>query len=161
MCAAQGGGRVFILFFLLWLLMAGEVTLRGCLWGAAVAAALHWFCYRFLGYRWRLERRGLKGLWAGGAYLGHLLWEMLKAGFVVMRLIYTKGRDMEPVLVWFDTPLKSDAARAVLANSITLTAGTITVETEEGRVCVHALDRSLAQDIENCDFQRRLERLEE
>lgn len=150
-----------ILFFLLWLLMAGEVTLRVCLWGGTVAAALHWFCYRFLGYRWRLERRGLKKLRDGVVYLGHLLWEMLKAGFVVMRLIYTKGRNMEPVLLSFDTSLQSDSARAVLANSITLTAGTITVETEEGRFCVHALDRSLAQGIEDCDFQRRLERLED
>ena len=51
--------------------------------------------------------------------------------------------------------------RAVLANSITLTAGTITVETVDGRFCVHALDRSLAEGIEDCEFQRRLEKLEE
>ncbi|MEG1988900.1 MAG: Na+/H+ antiporter subunit E [Oscillibacter sp.] len=152
---------MFLLLFLMWLLLSGEVTLSSCLWGGAVCALLHWFCYRVFGYRWHLGRRGLKKLWLGLTYLGYLLLEMLKAGFVVMKLIYTKGRNMEPTLVWFHSDLKEDSTRAMLANSITLTAGTITVEVEEGRFFVHALDRSLARGIEDCEFQRRLERLEE
>lgn len=151
---------MFVLFFVLWLLMAGEVTLRVCLWGAAVSALLCRFCRRTLDFR----PGGWRGLWrkagAMAAYLGYLLAEMLKAGFVVMKLVYTRGRDMEPRLIWFDTTLKSAPAQAALANSITLTAGTITVEAENGRFCVHALDASLAEGIEDCAFQHRLERLE-
>lgn len=152
---------MFLLFFLMWLLLAGHVTARVCLWGVLVSALLHWFCYKRLGYRWHLRLRGIKKLWYGAGYLAYLFWEMLKAGFTVMKMIYTKGRDMEPELVWFHSDLKSNSALALLANSITLTAGTITVEVEKGRFCVHALDRSLAQGIEDCAFQRRLERLEE
>ncbi|MDD2956772.1 MAG: Na+/H+ antiporter subunit E [Oscillospiraceae bacterium] len=151
---------MFILFFLLWLLMAGKVTLAVCLWGAAVSALMCGFCRRVMGYRWRWNRRGFGQLRAVIRYLGNLLVEMLKAGFVVMKLIYTRGRDMEPKLIWFDTTLHSDRARATLADSITLTAGTITVETREGRVCVHALDASLAENIEKSRFQQELERLE-
>ena len=93
-------------------------------------------------------------------YLGYLLVEMLKAGFVVMRLVYSRGRNMRPVLVWFDVPLEDDRAQAILANSITLTAGTITVTAADGRMCVHALDESLAAGIEDSEFQRRLEKME-
>lgn len=149
-----------LLFFLLWLLLAGTVDLHVCFWGAAASLLMAWFCRKVLGYRWRWDRKTLKKLGAGAAYLGYLLKEMLKAGFVVMRLIYTRGENMEPKLIWFDTRLKSDRARAALANSITLTAGTIAVSAEDGRFCVHVLDASLAEDIENCEFQRRLERLE-
>lgn len=149
---------MFVLFFLLWILMTGELTVSACLWGLAVSAALTWFCWKFLGYHLSVPRPGR--LWTGVRYLAYLLAEMLKAGFVVMRLVYTRGRNMRPLLVWFDTPLAADRARVVLANSITLTAGTITVSAADGRFCVHALDRSLAEGIEESEFQRRLEEME-
>ena len=73
-------------------------------------------------------------------YFAHLLAEMLKAGLVIMRIIYTRPKGIEPKLVWFHTPLKTDRRRAMLADSITLTAGTITVRAEDGRMLVHTLD---------------------
>ena len=148
---------MFVLFFLLWLLLTGELSLHACLWGAAVSAAITWFCWKYLDYRVALPRPGR--LWGWARYLVCLLAEMLKAGFVVMRLVYTRGRNMRPLLVWFDTPLTEDRDRVVLANSITLTAGTITVTAADGRFCVHALDASLAEDIEDSVFQRRLENM--
>ena len=59
------------------------------------------------------------------------------------------------------TRATSPAARAVLGDSITLTAVTITVEDQYGHLYVHALDRSLAEGIENSEFQRLLLELEE
>ena len=94
------------------------------------------------------------------SYMGYLVAEILKASFAVMKLIYTRNHRMEPLLVRFDTGLQSPAARAVLGNSITLTAGTITVEDRDGHLCVHTLDRPLAEGIENSDFQRLLLELE-
>ncbi len=148
---------MFVLFFLLWLRLTGEVTVQACLWGLAVSAAMTWFCWKFLDYRISLPRPGQ--LWSWGRYLVHLLAEMLRAGFVVMRLVYTRGRNMRPLLVWYDTPLKEDRERVILANSITLTAGTITVTAADGHFCVHALDASLAEGIEDCGFQQRLEKM--
>ena len=149
---------MFVLFFLVWLLLSGEVTAHSCLWGAAASLLMAWFCRRILGY----ERRflGPAGLWARICYLAHLLAEMLRAGFVVMRMIYVRPREIRPKLVRFRTPLRMDRHRALLANSITLTAGTITVEAEGDTLLVHTLDVSLAEGIEDSTFQRRLERLE-
>lgn len=152
---------MFVLFFLLWILMAGEISAHTCLWGLAASALMTWFCRRVLEYRWQLQLRSLSKIWIFVRYICYLVAEMLKAGFVVMRLIYTRGRNMRPVLVYFDTPLHSDRLQALLANSITLTAGTITVTTEDGRFCVHALDASLAEGIEKSAFQEKLEKLED
>ena len=149
---------MFVLFFLLWLLMTGELSLHACLWGLVVSAVMTWFCWKFLDYRMELPRPGR--LWGWVRYLAYLLKEMLKAGFVVMRLVYTRGRNMRPLLVWYSTPLQEDRARVILANSITLTAGTITVTAADGRFCVHALDASLAEGIEDSEFQRRLKKME-
>ena len=152
---------MFLLFFLLWLLLSGGISVHTCLWGVAVSALISWFCKRVLGYQWRVFCGSPSRIWAMARYFAHLLAEMLKAGLVIMRIIYTRPKGIEPKLVWFHTPLKTDRRRAMLADSITLTAGTITVRAEDGRMLVHTLDTPLAEGIEDSSFQQRLERMEQ
>ena len=151
---------MFLLFFALWLLLAGEVTLSVCLWGCAASALLCWVCVRALELPIWPKKGSFQKLGAVLRYLGVLILEMLKAGWVVMRMIYARGRDIQPKLIWFDTTLKTPLGQTVLADSITLTAGTITVLAEDGRFLVHTLDASLAEGLEQSPFQRQLEKLE-
>ena len=46
---------MFLLFFLLWLLLSGGISVHTCLWGVAVSALISWFCKRVLGYQWRVS----------------------------------------------------------------------------------------------------------
>lgn len=151
---------MLLLFFALWILFAGTFSMGICLSGACVTLLLYWFSRKTLGYRLNYDLLAFGRLWDLLTYLGYLLKEMLRAGFIVMKLIYTRGRDMEPLLVHFDTRLVSEGARSTLANSITLTAGTITVRDRDGCFLIHALDRSLAEDIEKSPFETRLLKLE-
>lgn len=49
-------------------------------------------------------------------------------------------RDVDPQIIEFTTPLRSDNSITTLGNSITLTPGTITIDTDEsGRFLVHAI----------------------
>ena len=57
-------------------------------------------------------------------------------------------------------PLKTNVARVLLANSITLTPGTITAELEDDYFTIHCVDSSFAEGIENSSFVKILERLE-
>jgi multicomponent Na+:H+ antiporter subunit E len=50
----------------------------------------------------------------------------------------------------------SDLAQVVLANAITLTPGTVTMEIEDGRLVVHALTRATADDIRAGTMERRV-----
>ena len=149
-----------ILLFGLWILLSGRIDFEICLIGAAVSAALYLLACRTLGYSPAADLRAFKKVGGGILYLLYLLREMLWAGLVVMRLIYTKGRNMEPRLIWFRTDLKSESARAALGDAITLTAGTITVSQEGNLLCVHALDASLAKGLEHSEFERKLRELE-
>lgn len=54
---------------------------------------------------------------------------------------------IDPRMVNFKTKLKSDVARVVLANSITLTPGTITVRVEGDVFTVHALSDKVASGL--------------
>ena len=67
---------------------------------------------------------------------------------------------MEPVIVKVHTNLKTETARVILANSITLTPGTITVSLVDQELLVHCLDKSLAEGMEDSEFVRLLEKLE-
>ena len=94
-------------------------------------------------------------------YVWRLLVEIFKANASVIRLIVSPSLEVEPEIHYFRTRLKSDAARVLLANSITLTPGTITCMLEDDKLCVHALDKSQAEGIESTDFERDLLKLEE
>ncbi|MCS7119503.1 MAG: Na+/H+ antiporter subunit E [Archaeoglobaceae archaeon] len=49
-------------------------------------------------------------------------------------------RDVNPQIIEFKTPLRSDSAITTLANSITLTPGTVTIDVDEnGKFLVHAI----------------------
>ena len=65
------------------------------------------------------------------------------------------------MIVRFRVPLKRSFTRMLLANSITLTPGTVTVDVEAGEYTVHCLDRSLAEGMEDSVFVRQLLRMEQ
>ena len=89
-----------------------------------------------------------------------LLKEIVKANLTVTHMILTQKEVMEPVIVTFKTKLQTETAKVILANSITLTPGTITVSLEEDEFVVHCLDKSLAEGIESSCFVELLERME-
>ena len=61
---------------------------------------------------------------------------------------------------WTST-LHASWKEELLANSITLTPGTITVSVEDDRFCVHCLDKELAEGMEDSVFVKLLEEMEE
>jgi len=51
--------------------------------------------------------------------------------------------------------------RALYANSITLTPGTLTVQLKNNRLLVHALTEKAATDVVSWDFENTLKRVED
>ena len=90
-----------------------------------------------------------------------LLVEIVKSSFAVIKIVFSKKLDIQPQIVFFDVPLKSEFLRTILANSITLTPGTITVDLDENHFCIHALDYTLADGIEDSVFVHLLMKMEE
>ncbi len=75
-------------------------------------------------------------------YLAWLMLEIARANWAVTKIIL--ARDMPIRQHLFKTPYtqKTDVGQVIFANSITLTPGTITVETEDGHFLVHAVSYS-------------------
>ena len=150
---------IFVLFAL-WLVFNGKVTLEIVLFGIVLSAAVYLFCWKFLEYSPKRELLALRLLPQGIGYFFVLVWEVIKANCSAISLIVSPKYEVEPLLVTFKTELKTDLARTVLANSITLTPGTITVELTEDEFKVHCLDKEMAEGIEDSVFVRLLLKME-
>ena len=87
--------------------------------------------------------------------------EIVKANIAVLSMAVAREMDFSPHLIYFRTDLKNNASRVLLANSITLTPGTITVSLDGDLYCVHCLDPKLAEGIDDSVFIHMLHKIEE
>lgn len=151
---------MYILLFCFWLLLNGRLTAEIFLLGLAVTAALAWLEYTLFGYKPQQELRFVRKAPLFLAYVFVLVWEIIKANFQVSKYILFKKYRIAPKLVTFRTDLRTDFGRFLLANSITLTPGTITIRVEGDTLTVHCLEGSMLDCSENSTFQRWIRRLE-
>jgi len=151
---------MYVLFFLVWVIFNGQLTLEIAVFGAVIAGAMYWFLCRFLDYKPAYDLLLCKRAFLLIQYLITLVVEILKANVTVFKMIYSAEYELEPAIVHFKTDLRTPFARVLLANSITLTPGTITVALEGDEYTVHCLDKELAEDIDSSVFVKLLEKIE-
>ena len=152
---------MLLLFFLVWVVFNGRITLEIALFGVAVSGAVFAFVCRFMDYSIQKEWGFYKKMPAFLQYLYCLIKEIISSNIAVSRMILTRRELMEPVIVHVPVDLKTETARVILANSITLTPGTITVSMTGNELLVHCLDKSLSEGMEDSEFVRLLRKMEE
>ena len=151
---------MFLLFFLIWIIFNGQITWEIAAFVIVVSAFMYVFICRFMGYKPRMDLLLAKKFFLILQYVYVLIKEIIKANYAVIKMIMSSRYEMEPTVVRFKTNLKTTPARILLANSITLTPGTITISLEGDEYIVHCLDRELAKGMNNSLFVTLLERLE-
>ena len=151
---------MFLVFFLIWVIFNGQLTFEIATFGAAVSAVMYLFICKFMGYKPKMDLLLCRKLLLILQYVFVLLKEIVKANYAVIKMILSSRYEIEPVIVRFHTDLKTAPARILLANSITLTPGTITVSLEGDEYVVHCLDKELAKGINSSVFVTLLRRLE-
>ena len=78
-------------------------------------------------------------------YFAWLAIEIVKANIAVIVRVLGPKHAINPDVVRVCTSVQSDLGRALFANSITLTPGTVTVDTEGDILVVHTLVRETAR----------------
>ena len=78
----------------------------------------------------------------------------------MLKIILSPELQPEPAFVYFDTAFQTGLAKVLLANSITLTPGTITVALEDNEYTVHCLDRRFGEGLADSSFVRLLHKIE-
>lgn len=151
-----------IALFLLWTVFNGRLTWELAAFGAVISLALAWFSQRFIvpGFTLKAQWAAIKKMPDYLRYARLLVKEIIKSNIAVMRLILS-DRDLPvPKLASFTANLNTRAARVTLADSITLTPGTITVHLKENEYLVHCLDEALEAGLQDSGFEQLLRGME-
>lgn len=154
----------FLVLFLTWLVLSGRYNpiflLQGVVLSGAVTFLTRDIFYSIFEPYDEAAEAGIGSLLLTGlrfaAYVPWLFYQIIKANFQVAYLVFHPRVPVDPHLLQFSTRLKGNIARVLLANSITLTPGTVTVRLEDGRYLVHALVPASAQGITDGTLQNKV-----
>lgn len=99
-------------------------------------------------------------IWKFLRYALWLLGEVMKSSLFATMLVLRGKVDYVPRVVYFAMDFENPLATALLANSITLTPGTITLSVgEDGVFAVHAITEACAADLLSGSMQQKVAEL--
>ena len=128
-----------IFLALLWLLMSGLYKTLILSFGAVSIILVMFFTQRMAekdGYKLASELNILKTV----KYLGWLFIQVVKSNWEVSKILLSQKVEINQKFIEMPVSQKTDLAKVLFANSITLTPGTVTVETENQSFIIHALN---------------------
>lgn len=138
--------------FAIWVLLSGKFEIKFLLIGLFSSLVVSFICLPFLMIK--SPETGKSFFVFDINYLKlvpYCIWvvkEIFKSTIDVSREILKVHIDYEPRIVYFSMPFENPMANVVLANSIILTPGTITLDVMDGGIFeVHAINKSAAEDM--------------
>lgn len=149
-----------------WIVLSGRFETKYLTIGAFCAAAITYLTRDLMrpeGVAVRNRGVGVNFMIAGIGrfvlYVIWLLWSIVQANLQVAYIVLQPKMPIQPGLLSMRTKLRNRTGHIILANSITLTPGTITVDFDDGVYSVHALVPGAAQSLLDAKMQSKLERI--
>jgi multicomponent Na+:H+ antiporter subunit E len=141
------------LFAATWLLWSGHYTPLILALGAVSCALV-------------LVLAGRTGFFDVDVYALHLgprlprfwLWlagEIVRSNIAVARIVLSRKLPIEPTIVSIDASHLPVVSQATLANALTLTPGTVSLDVNRGMIEVHCLTRQVAAEVRDGEMLRR------
>lgn len=150
-----------VVLFAFWCLLSGRIELKFIIYGVATSLIASYICMPLLLIP---SKDGKKkyfafgvSLWRFALYWIWLMREVVNANLDVEKAVVKPEMEINPMMVSFKMPYENPMAHATLANSITLTPGTITVDvTEDGVYKVHALTDGAREGLLSGGMQQKI-----
>ena len=129
----------WLLVFILWLAFTATFDKYELISGIVISLFIALFTYQ------HFTVSGLKALnpiklFYLIQYLGVFLLALIKSNFHVARIVLDPKLPINPGIVEFESKLHSEFAKMILANSITLTPGTLSVDVVDQHFYIHWLE---------------------
>jgi multicomponent Na+:H+ antiporter subunit E len=152
----------FAMLLAFWLLLSGEWRPLFIAMGVASSALVTMLTYPLLRESLSSEgsspgRRLARAGW-GIVFVAWLLWRIVVASAQVANFALRPSLPFQPRFVRFTTNMRRPVSRVVLANSITLVPGTLTVRLDGDRYLVHCLIPGATDDLESAQMQNLIGR---
>ncbi len=145
----------FLILFGFWILLSGRFDYFHLTLGLICSILVSYLSHDLLFFNIRLgdfRIRAKRFFSAAPWFLG----QIFSANLHVAYLALSPKMPIDPQIVSFKTKLESDVSWVALANSITLTPGTVTMDIREGEFFVHALDKKVAYDLNTGEMEDRI-----
>jgi len=128
----------FITSLLVYLLLAG-FTVDEVILGSILSAVLTFVLVKYVNFKIDIlfPVKLLKFVFI---YIPIFIWKLILANLDVARRVLSLKIPLNPGIVKVKTGLKGDIGKLTLANSITLTPGTLSIDVEGDYVFVHTID---------------------
>lgn len=151
--------RLSLVLLTVWLLLANSIHPGHIVLGAVIAFVIPLFTKVFWPQRARMRHPT-----AVLNFVLAVLWDIVVANLQVATLILAPGRKMRPRFVRLPLALRSEFAIAVLANTISLTPGTVTADVAGDRKsllihCLHVDDEAALIDNIKRRYEQRIKEI--
>ncbi len=144
----------YIIMFTFWILLSWTFDLLHILAGFIGSLLVAYFSHDLLikeGISLSINRINLSI-----RYLLYLIYSIIIANIDVAYRVLHPKMPIDPKIIRFKTKLKTEVGKTSLANSITLTPGTITIDVKDENFYVHALSSKAADDFLQGTMRKRL-----
>lgn len=156
--------RFAIYLYIFWLIISGSLQLKFLIMGAVACIVIAWVCTPLFMIdnishtkKYFLLDIPLISL------IGYAFWllkELILANLDVAKSVWKKEMPIEPQLLHFRVSMDNPVALVLLANSITLTPGTITLNVSRENIYeIHALTPTAAEGIRSGAMAKKVGKL--
>lgn len=152
----------FISLMIFWVIMSGFIDVIHLSMGVVTVAGVLVFNNKLKRHQFfEDDMNDLSELRFGRAfyYFFWMIYQIILAGFHVLRVITSPKMPIKPTVVTFRANLPSAHAKMILGNSITLTPGTLTIDIEGDLFTVHALTSKSYEGIVNDEMPKQVLKL--
>ncbi len=144
-----------IILFVFWLLLSGKFDSFHLTLGVICSVLVAYLFHDLLFANVRVaDMRVVTARFI--AYIPWLFEQIVLANIHVASLVIRPKMPIDPKVVTFKSKLETDISLITLANSITLTPGTITMDIRDGVYYVHALSQKVADDLNTGEMEDRV-----
>ncbi len=132
---------LFILAFIVWILLTFSLDIQHLIVGVFVSLFVSFMSGDLFTKRPHVFKHPQRYFWFL-LYIPLFIWECFKANLDVALRVIRPSLPINPGIIKVNTSLRSETGLTFLANSITLTPGTLTVDIdkEKGVLYVHWID---------------------
>ena len=152
---------MYSLILLFWIILNGKINLEIILLGLFFTILLGLLIKYLFNYTPEKEIAYLKRVPCFVFYVFVLAKEIIKANITMLKIVVDKENKISPILIKFHTGLKTSFGNFILANSITLTPGTITVSASGDEFVVHCLREDMLDTSKNNPLLKLIMKMED
>lgn len=156
--------KLVLIMMLMWILLSGKLEAKFIAFGVCTAIIGGLVCMPLM------IVNGVTGekkyfvfdfnIFRLARYLVWLTWQLILANFEVAKAVVSPTLQIDPRVVRFKVHFDNPMALTMLANSITLTPGTVTMRVSDNGIYeVHALTPDTAEGLISGDMQKHIARL--